>query len=60
MINISDTIVNYRLGLDKRFIIYRKDGSRSIKIEKITDNQLNLKIRSNTTHSEETGIYEKM
>ena len=60
MINISDTIVNYRLGLDKRFIIYRKDGSRSIKIEKITDNQLNLKIRSNRAHSEETGIYQKM
>ena len=60
IINISDTIVNYRLGLDKRFIIYRKDGSRSIKIEKITDNQLNLNIRSNTTHSEEIGIYEKM
>jgi len=61
MINISDTIVNYRLGLNDKFIIYRNNNnsSRCVKIEKLTEDELNLKIKSNRAHSEETGVYEK-
>ena len=60
IINIDDTIVKYRLGIDNKFIIYKKDNrGNCIKIKKLNNQELKLKTQQTVPHGKETSHYKR-
>ena len=60
-INIDNTIVNYRLGLENKFIIYKKDNRENcITIKKLNNQELKLKIQQTIPHGKETSHYKRI